>query len=102
MSRIQNILDKAEREGTALRTSRLTAATPMPAAQAQVPVTPMPASPAAPMAPITAISPGAVPVTIEIPTPPSVIDAPAIVPGAPSVNASTHAAVTTAAAPEIE
>src|SRR5436190_14593192 len=48
MSRIQNILDKAEREGTALRTSRIGAAT----------------SPGAPGAPVTA----SVPLTIDIPT----------------------------------
>src|SRR5262245_31505543 len=84
MSRIQNILDKAEREGAALRTSRIPAVPP----------------PAAPIAPITS---AAVPVTIEIPTPPSVVDAPAIVPGAPSVNSSGYAApANTTAAPEIE
>lgn len=84
MSRIQNILDKAEREGTALRTSRLATATPLP--PASVPVTPVAPPPAAPMAPITS---AAVPVTIEIPTPPSVVDAPAIVPGAPTVSSVT-------------
>src|SRR5262245_49841037 len=75
MSRIQNILDKAEREGAALRTGRLPGAPPA--------------------APITPITSAAVPVSIEIPTPPSVVDAPAIVPGSPSVAAN-------AAAPEIE
>src|SRR5262245_60158710 len=83
MSRIQNILDKAEREGTALRTSRLATATPM--APAPVPVNPVAPPPAAPIAPITS---AAVPVTIEIPTPPSVVDAPAIVPGSPTVSSS--------------
>src|SRR5262245_45828278 len=88
MSRIQNILDKAEREGTALRTSRLATATPLPPAPVPVnPVAPPPAAPppAAPIAPITS---AAVPVTIEIPTPPSVVDAPAIVPGSPTVSSS--------------
>jgi protein-tyrosine kinase len=77
MSRIQNILDKAEREGAALRTSRL-APTIMPAA----PVQPVMPPPALPIAPITS---AAVPVTMEISTPPSGVEAPAIVPGASSV-----------------
>src|SRR5262245_48373879 len=76
MSRIQNILDKAEREGAALRTGRLPAAPP-------------------PAAPITPITSAAVPVSNEIPTPPSVLDAAAIVPGSASVSVN-------AAAPEIE
>jgi capsular exopolysaccharide synthesis family protein len=96
MSRIQNILDKAEREGTVLRTSRLAVSAPMPAAAPPAPVQPIPAPPAAPIAPITS---AAVPVTIEIPTPPSVVEAPAIVPGAASANSPTAAAT---AASEIE
>jgi len=86
MSRIQNILEKAEREGTALRTSRLATATPMPAAPA-----PVMAPPPAPIAPITTMSSGAVPVTIEMPTPPSAVEAPPIVPGAPSAAAAMPA-----------
>jgi capsular exopolysaccharide synthesis family protein len=88
MSRIQNILDKAEREGTVLRTSRLAVSAPMPAATPPAPITPIPAPPAAPIAPITS---AAVPVTIEIPTPPSVVEAPAIVPGAASANSPAAA-----------
>src|SRR5262249_42849729 len=65
-----NILDKAEREGTALRTSRLAAAAPMPA-----PATPAPVTPIGPMAS------AAVPVPVETP-PPSAMETPAIVPGA--------------------
>jgi capsular exopolysaccharide synthesis family protein len=84
MSRIQNILDKAEREGTALRTSRLATATPLPAAPTPVIAPP----PAAPIAPITSMSPGAGPLTIEIPTP-SAVEAPAIVPGAPPAASAT-------------
>ena len=72
MSRIQNILDKAEREGTALRTSRLAA--PMPAASTPVAAPPPPAP----------IASAAAPVAIDIPTPPAAVEAPAIVPGAPS------------------
>ncbi|HEX3701939.1 MAG TPA: CpsD/CapB family tyrosine-protein kinase [Vicinamibacterales bacterium] len=69
MSRIQNILDKAEREGTALRTSRLDV----------------------PMA-------ATVPITIEIPTPGAPADAPAtIVPGAPTSH--THASSASVASP---
>ena len=75
MSRIQNILDKAEREGAALRTSRVATAIATPPAAAA----PMPAAP---------IATAGVPVTIEIPTPPSVVEAPppaVIVPGAPAM-----------------
>jgi capsular exopolysaccharide synthesis family protein len=61
MSRIQNILDKAEREGTALRTGNMA----VPAATA----------------PITAT----VPITIDIPTPPALERS--IVPGTPSTPA---------------
>jgi capsular exopolysaccharide synthesis family protein len=94
MSRIQNILEKAEREGTALRTSRIG--------------TPAPAAPPVPMANVTAT----VPMTIEIPTPPAPIvatvpAAPAhaepvaardIVPGAPAAHAAGHATAAAAAA----
>lgn len=69
MSRIQNILDKAEREGAAFRTSRLDA-------------------------PVTAT----VPITIDIPTPDPVAEPPAmIVPGV-SGAAHGHAAQSAAAA----
>lgn len=73
MSRIQNILEKAEREGTALRTSRVVTAPPAAAGATTT-----------------------VPITIEIPTP----DAPAvIVPGAPTASgAAATQPVTTAAA----
>jgi len=87
MSRIQNILDKAEREGTALRTSRLGAATATAAPAAAAPASPPPM-------PITT---AAVPVTIEIPTPPSVIEAPAIVPGAPALRTAPSGNGTAAA-----
>jgi capsular exopolysaccharide synthesis family protein len=75
MSRIQNILDKAEREGATLRTSRLGA----PAAAA----------------PVTA----SVPMTIDIPTPPAPepIAARSIVPGAPAMHVGGHNAVAPAA-----
>src|SRR5262245_12662098 len=76
MSRIQNILDKAEREGTALRTSRLAA--PMPAAPTPVAAPPSPA----PIASDRVSAAG--PVTLDTPTPPAAAEAPAIVPGAPS------------------
>jgi capsular exopolysaccharide synthesis family protein len=67
MSRIQHILEKAEREGAALRTSRLAAAPPVTTAT--------------------------VPVTIDIPSPPA-SDSPAvIVPGAPAVHAAAAPAV---------
>ena len=80
MSRIQNILDKAEREGTALRTSRV----------GTIAATPTHAAPPLPPAPIAPMATAAVPVTIDIPTPPSVVDAPpaVIVPGAPSSTAA--------------
>src|SRR3954470_4885221 len=85
MSRIQNILDKAERDGTVLRTSRIGMPATAPAAA--------PASVAvAAAAPVSAT----VPVTIDIPTPP-VADAPAvIVPGGP---ATPHATVTVPVTP---
>ena len=75
MSRIQNILDKAEREGASLRTTRVG----VPAA--------------VPAIPVTANHAGAtVPITIDIPTPPSAAPEPVlvrdIVPGAPSVQSS--------------
>lgn len=72
MSRIQNILEKAEREGAALRTSR-------------VPTVP----------PATAGATTTVPITIDIPTP----DAPAaIVPGAPATAGGVGAPPSAAAA----
>src|SRR3954464_15473089 len=85
MSRIQNILDKAERDGTVLRTSRIgVPATATAAAPASVAVAAAP--------PVSA----SVPVTIDIPTPP-VADAPAvIVPGGP---ATPHATVTVPVTP---
>jgi capsular exopolysaccharide synthesis family protein len=76
MSRIQNILDKAERDGTTLRTSRLGAPPAAPA-------------PAVPVAHVSAT----VPITIDIPTPPATPPAATpsepvmvrdIVPGAPA------------------
>jgi capsular exopolysaccharide synthesis family protein len=67
MSRIQNILDKAEREGATLRTGHM-----------DVPVAAMP---------ITAT----VPITIDIPTPPALERS--IVPGAPSAPIAGHGAV---------
>ena len=80
MSRIQNILDKAERDGASLRTTRVG----VPAA---VPATP-----------VTSNHAGAtVPITIDIPTPPVPAPVPApvlvrdIVPGAPSVQTTTPA-----------
>ena len=81
MSRIQNILDKAEREGATLRTSRI----------------------GAPVSPIAAPSMAAtVPMTIDIPTPPAPEPAAvrSIVPGAPAVHAA--AAAPAAAADAIE
>ena len=76
MSRIQNILEKAERDGAALRTSRIgvPAAVPAPAAAATAP-------------PISAT----VPVSIDIPTPPPADASAVIVPGGPS---TPHATVT--------
>jgi capsular exopolysaccharide synthesis family protein len=94
MSRIQNILDKAEREGTAMRTSRLGGNVASPAPIAPTPVVPMPVT-AAPVAPMTS---AAVPVAIEIPTPPSVVEAPPIVPGSPAAHATPVFAGTAASA----
>lgn len=48
MSRIQNILEKAEREGTAMRTSRLGAPAPMAGTVGEPPAIVAPAAPAAP------------------------------------------------------
>jgi len=84
MSRIQNILDKAERDGASLRTTRVG----VPAA--------------APAIPVTANHAGAtVPITIDIPTPPSAVPEPAlvrdIVPGSTPVH--TGPATTPAAQP---
>ena len=81
MSRIQNILDKAEREGAALRTSGVGVR----------PVAPGPAAGS-----VTA----AVPLTIDIPTPsaPPPMTARSIVPGAMAAHAGGHGAA--AAAPE--
>ena len=80
MSRIQNILDKAERDGASLRTTRVG----VPAA--------------APAIPVTSNHAGAtVPITIDIPTPPAPVPVPEpvlvrdIVPGAPSVQTTTPA-----------
>ena len=76
MSRIQNILEKAERDGAALRTSRVGVPLAGPAPAAAAAASPMAAT---------------VPVSIDIPTPP-ILDAPAvIVPGGP---ATPHATVT--------
>jgi capsular exopolysaccharide synthesis family protein len=78
MSRIQNILEKAERDGASLRTTRVG----VPAAAIPVPVNQVAAS---------------VPLTIDIPTPPMPAAEPVmvrdIVPGAPSVQAAAPAAV---------
>ena len=80
MSRIQNILDKAERDGASLRTTRVG----VPAA--------------VPAMPVTSNHAGAtVPITIDIPTPPAPVPVPEpvlvrdIVPGAPSVQTTTPA-----------
>ena len=77
MSRIQNILEKAERDGASLRTTRVG----VPAAAIPVPVNQVAAS---------------VPLTIDIPTPPMPAAEPVmvrdIVPGAPSVQAAAPAA----------
>jgi len=88
MSRIQNILDKAERDGTAMRTARV-AGTAVAAAPAPAPainhVTPAPMNHVAPADHVAAT----VPMTIEIPTPQAARSAPEpamvrdIVPGAP-------------------
>ena len=80
MSRIQNILDKAERDGASLRTTRVG----VPAAVPAIPVTSNHAG-------------ATVPITIDIPTPPAPVPAPEpvlvrdIVPGAPSVQTTTPA-----------
>ena len=80
MSRIQNILDKAERDGASLRTSRVG----VPAAVPAIPVTSNHAG-------------ATVPITIDIPTPPAPVPVPEpvlvrdIVPGAPSVQTTTPA-----------
>jgi len=97
MSRIQNILDKAEREGTALRTSRLgggngTSPAATPIAPPPVMAAPIVAAPA-PHTPIAPIASAAVPVAIEIPTPSSVVEAPPIVPGPPAAAATSAAAM---------
>jgi capsular exopolysaccharide synthesis family protein len=77
MSRIQNILEKAERDGASLRTTRVG----VPAAAIPVPVTQVAAT---------------VPLTIDIPTPPAPAPEPVmvrdIVPGAPAVQAPAPAA----------
>src|SRR6185295_32662 len=86
----QNILDKAEREGTAMRTSRLggNVASPAPIAQVPVAAAPMPSAP--------------VPVTIEMPTPVSVVEASPIVPGAPAAHAApTFSGTAASAAPAL-
>jgi capsular exopolysaccharide synthesis family protein len=76
MSRIQNILEKAERDGTTLRTSRIGA-------------------PPVAAAPMTAT----VPITIDIPTPPAPEPAPGrnIVPGAPAAHVAGHSTAEAAA-----
>jgi protein-tyrosine kinase len=85
MSRIQNILEKAERDGANLRTTRVG----VPSAAVPVPVNHVAAS---------------VPITIDIPTPPAAAPAPEpvvmrdIVPGAPPVQAPAPAAAAAAAA----
>jgi capsular exopolysaccharide synthesis family protein len=87
MSRIQNILDKAERDGASLRTTRVgvPAAVPAPAPATQVAAT--------------------VPITIDIPTPatppvPMPVPEPVlvrdIVPGAPPVQSPAHTAASSA------
>jgi len=83
MSRIQNILDKAEREGASLRTTRVG----VPAA--------------VPAIPVTANHAGAtVPITIDIPTPPAPMPEPVlvrdIVPGAAPVQTTGPAAMSAA------
>jgi protein-tyrosine kinase len=86
MSRIQNILEKAERDGTALRTSRIT-----PPTAAVAPV-------ATPIANVTAT----VPITIDLPTPaPEPAAVRDIVPGATAVASSAGypGAAAAAAAP---
>jgi capsular exopolysaccharide synthesis family protein len=82
MSRIQNILEKAEREGAALRTSQFGTPAAAPA--------PAPASAMPPMPSLAAT----VPITIDIPTPsvPELAAIRDIVPGAPL--AAGHATAT--------
>jgi capsular exopolysaccharide synthesis family protein len=74
MSRIQNILDKAEREGAPMRTSGIGVP------HAAIPIAP----------PVTA----KVPITIDIPTPttPEAVTARSIVPGAPASHAGDSTA----------
>ena len=74
MSRIQNILEKAERDGATLRTSRLA----------------IPATSAAPVNTVPVAA--AVPVTIDIPTPPPPDGSAVIVPGGPAI-ATAHVPV---------
>ena len=80
MSRIQNILDKAERDGASLRTTRVG----VPAAVPAIPVTSNHAG-------------ATVPITIDIPTPPVPAPVPEpvlvrdIVPGAPSAQTTSPA-----------
>src|SRR5438105_14111324 len=81
MSRIQNILEKAEREGAALRTSRMV-----------VPATTAAAMPPAPVA-------ASVPLTIDIPTPPAADGSAVIVPGGPAVAHTAHVPVPVAQTP---
>jgi len=87
MSRIQNILDKAERDGASLRTTRVgvPAAAPMPVnhVAASVPITIDIPTPAA-----------APPVPVPVPEPVLVRD---IVPGAPAVQATAHTAAAASA-----
>ena len=75
MSRIQNILEKAEREGAALRTSGM-----------MVPTTTVASPPPAPVA-------ASVPLTIDIPTPPAPDGSAVIVPGGPAAAHTAHIAV---------
>ena len=98
MSRIQNILDKAERDGTAMRTGRLgvppaaTATAPAPVNHVTAPA-PMNHGAAAPMNHVATV-----PMTIDIPTPsapaPAVEPAMArdIVPGAAASHSSAGSA----------
>jgi capsular exopolysaccharide synthesis family protein len=92
MSRIQNILEKAEREGATLRTSQFGAPAVVPA--------PTPAAAAPPVPNLAAT----VPITIDIPTPPApdLVAIRDIVPGAaaapPAAGHTTAAAAGTAGA----
>jgi capsular exopolysaccharide synthesis family protein len=91
MSRIQNILDKAERDGANLRTTRVG----VPAA---APV-PMPVNHVAASVPITIDIPtpaAAPPVPVPVPEPVLVRD---IVPGAPPVQTTAHTSAAASAAP---